>query len=86
MQPWLLVCPSSRGIGLALSRRLLRTTNLPLVATARSDLEKSKEAILSKDGGADPAASPRAEIWGEATGEQEERLKIIKVDVQGMLI
>lgn len=45
-KPWLLVSPASRGIGLQLARRLLQTTNLPLVATARTELEKTSEQIL----------------------------------------
>jgi NAD(P)-dependent dehydrogenase (short-subunit alcohol dehydrogenase family) len=43
---WSFVCPASRGIGLQLSRRLLETTQLPVVATARSDTEKVKKSIL----------------------------------------
>lgn len=35
---WCLVSPASRGIGLALTRHLLRTTNVPVVATARKDV------------------------------------------------
>lgn len=46
---WTLVTPSSRGIGLALTRQLLKTTpaSVPVVATARSDLKGVKEKILS---------------------------------------
>lgn len=36
--PWILVTPASQGIGLALTRHLLRTTRLPVVATARNDV------------------------------------------------
>lgn len=45
--PFNLVCPSSRGLSLALSRVLLRTTPYPLIATARSDHSAVKERILS---------------------------------------
>lgn len=45
-KPWLLVSPASRGIGLQLARRLLKTTDLPVIATARSELEKTREQIL----------------------------------------
>jgi NAD(P)-dependent dehydrogenase (short-subunit alcohol dehydrogenase family) len=48
MPPWALVTPSSRGIGLALSRRLLRTTNLSIVATTRTSLDETREIILRK--------------------------------------
>ena len=46
MQPWALVTPASRGIGLELARRLLQTTNVPVVATARKDLDQTKESVL----------------------------------------
>ncbi|KAF7191293.1 putative oxidoreductase [Pseudocercospora fuligena] len=47
MHPWALVSPSSRGIGLELARRLLQTTTIPIVATARKDLDQTKEQLLS---------------------------------------
>lgn len=47
MQPWALVTPASRGIGLELARRLLQTTNVPVVATARKDLDQTRENVLS---------------------------------------
>lgn len=47
MQPWALVSPSSRGIGLDLARRLLQTTKVPIVATARKDLDQTREHVLS---------------------------------------
>ncbi|KAI4111817.1 MAG: hypothetical protein LQ339_000276 [Xanthoria mediterranea] len=46
LKPWLLATPASRGIGLQLARRLLNTTDLPIVATARKDLESTKAQIL----------------------------------------
>ncbi|KAL9070725.1 MAG: hypothetical protein Q9161_004658 [Pseudevernia consocians] len=45
-KPWLLVSPASRGIGLQLARRLLKTTDLPVIATARKDLASTSEQIL----------------------------------------
>ncbi|KAL8914857.1 MAG: hypothetical protein Q9172_007005, partial [Xanthocarpia lactea] len=45
-KPWLLTTPASRGIGLQLARRLLKTTDLPVVATARKDIDSSKAQIL----------------------------------------
>ena len=45
-KPWLLVSPASRGIGLELARRLLKTTDLPVIATARTELEKTRGQIL----------------------------------------
>lgn len=47
MQPWALVSPASRGIGLELARRLLQTTTVPIVATARKDLDQTRENILT---------------------------------------
>ncbi|KAL8716117.1 MAG: hypothetical protein Q9220_000022 [cf. Caloplaca sp. 1 TL-2023] len=46
LKPWLLATPASRGIGLQLARRLLNTTDLPVVATARKDLDDTKAQIL----------------------------------------
>ena len=45
-KPWLLVSPASRGIGLQLARRLLKTTELPLIATARDDVKTTSEQIV----------------------------------------
>ena len=45
-KPWLLVSPASRGIGLQLARRLLKTTDLPLIATARFDVKTAGEHIM----------------------------------------
>lgn len=47
MQPWALVTPASRGIGLELARRLLRTTDIPIVTSARKDLDQIRENLLS---------------------------------------
>lgn len=47
MNPWALVTPASRGIGLELARRLLVSTKVPVVATARKDVDEAKESILS---------------------------------------
>ncbi|KAF1939144.1 NAD(P)-binding protein [Clathrospora elynae] len=46
MPPWSLISPASRGIGFALARRVLQTTNAPVVATARKDLDKTKQDLL----------------------------------------
>lgn len=45
--PWIFICPSSRGIGHALTRRLLQTTSLPILATTRRDPSSTKSSILS---------------------------------------
>lgn len=46
MHPWALVSPASRGIGLSLGRHVLQTTKVPVVATARNDLDKTKAKLL----------------------------------------
>lgn len=45
-RPWILITPSSRGIGHALTRHFLRTTTLPILATARSDPSGVKASLL----------------------------------------
>jgi NAD(P)-dependent dehydrogenase (short-subunit alcohol dehydrogenase family) len=47
MLPWSLVSPASRGIGFALAKRVLQTTNAPVVVTARKDLDKTREELLT---------------------------------------
>ena len=46
---WTLVTPSSRGIGAAMVRQLLKSTpaSVPVIATARSDIDGTKEKILA---------------------------------------
>lgn len=44
---WSFVCPANRGIGFHLSRHLLRTTSIPVLATTRKDTAGVKESILS---------------------------------------
>lgn len=46
MQPWALVTPASRGVGLELARRLLQTSKVPVIATARKDLDQTRENVL----------------------------------------
>lgn len=46
MKPWSLITPSSRGLGLALTRHVLRSSTIPVVATARSNLSKARDDIL----------------------------------------
>jgi NAD(P)-dependent dehydrogenase (short-subunit alcohol dehydrogenase family) len=46
MPPWSLISPASRGIGFALARRVLQTTNAPVVVTARKNLAKAKKELL----------------------------------------
>lgn len=46
MHPWSLISPASRGIGFALARKILQTTNAPVVVTARKDLAQTKKELL----------------------------------------
>lgn len=46
MQPWCLVSPASKGIGFELARLLLQRTNVPVVATARKDIDQTKQSLL----------------------------------------
>jgi len=46
MAPWALITPASRGIGLAIARRVLQTTSMPVVATSRGDTRQAKASIL----------------------------------------
>ena len=43
---WSLVCPENRGIGFHLTRHLLQTTKLLVVATTRKDISGVKKSIL----------------------------------------
>ena len=45
--PWIFIAPCSRGIGHALTRRLLQTTSLPILATTRHDTSSTKDSLLS---------------------------------------
>lgn len=67
MPPWLFVSPASRGIGLEVARRLLRTTDLPLVATARTNLDETRSQLLE----------------GVGKDIAEDRLHVLKLDVCG---
>ncbi|KAK0112876.1 hypothetical protein ONS95_014598 [Cadophora gregata] len=51
---WSLVCPASRGIGFHLTRHLLQTTKIPVVATARQDVAGVKKSILEDLSDVDP--------------------------------
>lgn len=59
--PWIFICPSSRGIGYALTRRLLQTTSLPILATTRRDPSSTKASLLSDLPGAEDLA-PRLSL------------------------
>jgi len=91
MTPWAFVTPSSRGIGLALARRLLRTSNLSIVATARSSIEETRERILCKSSESELAGA-HGPSSAHGSGDDphfeamrregdESRLTVLKLDV-----
>ncbi len=60
--------PASRGIGLALARRLLQTTDLPVVATARADVPATRGHILNGlDVDGDRLTVLEADVTGTST-------------------
>ena len=54
MRPWIFISPASRGISHAITRRVLQTTNAPVVATARRDLDGVKKSLLKGFEDVDP--------------------------------
>lgn len=67
-RPWILLCPSTRGLGHALAKHLLRTTTLPILATARSDPEQARDRLLS-------------EVHEGDNSDAASRLHVARVDV-----
>lgn len=43
---WSFVAPGSKGIGFHLTRHLLQTTKIPVIATSRKDISGVKKSIL----------------------------------------
>ncbi|KAK3363529.1 hypothetical protein B0T25DRAFT_443833 [Lasiosphaeria hispida] len=71
-RPWILLCPSTRGIGFHLTRHLLRTTRIPILATARSpDHPSVRSSLLAGLISEDDDPSGRLEvITADVTAEQ----------------
>jgi NAD(P)-dependent dehydrogenase (short-subunit alcohol dehydrogenase family) len=76
MPPWSLISPASRGIGFALARRVLQTTTAPVVATARRDLDKTKEELL-KGLGVDESRLKvlKLDVLGTLAGATDSKVK-----------
>ncbi|KAI0174253.1 hypothetical protein BJ166DRAFT_511548 [Pestalotiopsis sp. NC0098] len=73
-KPWIFVSPSSRGIGHAVTRHLLKHTSLPIVATCRSaDTAATKASLLDALG---PACASQHEVEDHAS-----RLAVLRLDV-----
>lgn len=65
-----IVTPASRGLGYAFAQQLLAHTNLPVVATARTDCDGVRNRLL--------------EDLGHDASTAEKRLSVFKVDVTGI--
>lgn len=81
MQPWAFVSPSSRGIGLELARRLLQTTKVPVVATARKDLDQTREHALQglKDVKEDRLHVLKVDVLGKANHPSSNPVSLIVI-------
>ncbi|CAH0039296.1 unnamed protein product [Clonostachys solani] len=67
--PWAFICPSSRGIGFALTRHLLRSTTIPILATARGDTSATKSSLLADLPGAPDLAQRLTVVPCDVTDE-----------------
>lgn len=67
--PWIFICPASRGIGHALTRRLLQTTTLPILATTRRDSSSTKSSILADMPNAQDIAPRLSLVYADVTDE-----------------
>jgi NAD(P)-dependent dehydrogenase (short-subunit alcohol dehydrogenase family) len=72
MHPWLLVSSASSGIGLGIVRRLLATTNAPIVATTRGDINATRTSILEG----------LNSVQGHSIDDKQ--LEVLNVDVTGI--
>lgn len=89
-RPWVLITPASRGIGYALTRHLLRTTSLPILATARRDPAALKARLLQDLEAPPPRPPPQQHTSGSTSGSEsttqallppEDRLHVLPLDV-----
>ncbi|KAM6480172.1 hypothetical protein HDV62DRAFT_121645 [Trichoderma sp. SZMC 28011] len=94
--PWIFICPSSRGIGNALTRHILRrtarlSTPIPVLATTRHPDPAVAKAALLKDVFSTPsssysssASSSSSSLNGQHEKQQDElskRLFVVRCDV-----
>ncbi|KAL9488162.1 hypothetical protein ACSS6W_000439 [Trichoderma asperelloides] len=91
--PWIFICPSSRGIGHALTCHLLRSTSrssIPILATTRhSDLAAAKAAILkdvfssssSSFSSSSSSSSSPSPSPSQLQDKLSKRLSIVRCDV-----
>lgn len=74
-KPWIFVSPANRGIGAALTRHLLRTTTLPIVATSRSASPAETRKALLEDLSLPPFSSSHND------NHDHDRLTVLPLDV-----
>lgn len=81
-RPWILVTPASRGIGFALTRHLLRTTTVPILATARSDPDGLKTRLLHDlDKTTTTTTTPSTSSNNNNNQSSSDRLHVVPLDV-----
>lgn len=88
-KPWIFVSPANRGIGAALTRHLLRTTTLPIVATSRSTSpSETKKALLaglslppSSSSSSSSSLSSSSFRSSDGHGHGHDRLTVLPLDV-----
>lgn len=71
-KPWIFICPSNRGIGYALTRHLLQTTTVPILATARPQhsADKVKASILEDLDNKEDIALRLSIVYADVTDEK----------------
>lgn len=74
--PWALTVPASRGLGRAFAGHLLATTQVPVIATARSNTREAKQQIIDSLG--DHGLKDN-----KAREDAASRLEVLELDVTG---
>ncbi|KAK8083415.1 NADPH-dependent aldehyde reductase-like protein [Apiospora saccharicola] len=85
-KPWIFVSPANRGIGATLTRHLLRTTTLPIVATSRSTSPAAAKKALLADLSLPPSSSSSSSSSSSAHDHGHhghDRLTVLPLDVTG---
>ncbi|PSS03217.1 oxidoreductase [Coniella lustricola] len=81
-RPWIFISPSSRGIGHALTRHLLRTTTLPILATSRTNQDAVKASLLADlPLPSNITTSTSTSSTPPSSFSQEDRLHVLPLDV-----
>lgn len=80
-RPWILVTPSSRGIGFTLTRYLLQRTTLPILATSRKDPDAVKARLLENLSSSSSSSSSTSSSSSSSSPSYENRLTVLPLDV-----